>query len=181
MLGEVKMEKGSSEADDVLSAREAGKISGYIYVIKMTKTVVRSRSRQVLEKQYLRLRENFLYVFDSSYCTIPQRIIFLEALIVSEHSAKEDQGLLTPQGSTVFGLRLTNERQTSIHFYLESKEQQLKWLRALRQSAHTVPIEEFYRIGQQIGIGRFATVYEGTSLRTGKLYAIKVCILACNI
>lgn len=43
------------------------------------------------------------------------------------------------------------------------------WVRALRKAAKANPIREFYRLGKQIGKGKFSVVLVGSNLRTGYL------------
>lgn len=69
------------------------------------------------------------------------------------------------------------QQQMSSHkraLYCTSREERDAWVQALTQGARSFSIDKFYRLGKQIGQGRFSTVHIGKQLHTGKKFAVKI-------
>lgn len=63
-----------------------------------------------------------------------------------------------------------DRRVMDAHYRTDNETKSVRKLKA-KQS---VRIEKFYTLGRKIGAGGFAEVQEGTDIRTGKVYAVKV-------
>lgn len=117
------------------------------------------------KKKYV-LRDRFLYAFDGKHPK-PTQVIFVEGLTVGVPKADEHAS------KGFFGFRITALNDKHM-LYALSRESRNDWVNLLRKAAHTVSVTNYFSIGKKIGKGRFATIHEGTSLKTGAKYAIKV-------
>jgi serine/threonine protein kinase len=56
----------------------------------------------------------------------------------------------------------------------KNKDQRLAWLKAIRRGARQFALEDYYTVGEQLGIGKFSSVRVCTHNASGKTYAVKI-------
>ncbi len=57
--------------------------------------------------------------------------------------------------------------------YASSAESRAQWIDSIRTHANVHPIEDFYTLGAELGVGRFSSVREAVSKSSGRRYACK--------
>mmetsp|Transcript_17541 Transcript_17541/g.34237 ORF Transcript_17541/g.34237 Transcript_17541/m.34237 type:complete len:755 (+) Transcript_17541:30-2294(+) len=139
--------------------------------------------KKYLERWYV-CRGNFLYSFKKISDKQPGEVTFLEGCFVQLHDKEGDTSDMgevatTPRKSAssnaYYGFELLNSANQTIKvLFAKTKEERAQWVNILRKGSKSFPIQDFYKIGKQIGKGKFSHVHEGTHLRTGTRYAIKV-------
>ncbi len=58
--------------------------------------------------------------------------------------------------------------------YVRGESERSSWLEVFQRAATTVPFDEAYTLGREMGSGRFSKVYEATSTTSGEEFAVKM-------
>ncbi|KRX08460.1 Protein kinase-like domain [Pseudocohnilembus persalinus] len=132
-------------------------IKGYLHRLKIKKNI------PTLIKRFYQLRSNFLFCFDDEKSKVPRSVISLQCLLIKEKSANEHD-TNTPigkklQGLAGFEITHKDEYYKSKHFYC-SLEERTKWMQFLKEYTNQ-NFRDLYVLKEQVGKGRFSTVYRG--------------------
>ena len=76
--------------------------------------------------------------------------------------------------TTLYPFKLNFPGGKSRVYYLETKEEQQKWITAIREVVGYANLFDFYEMKQALGKGKFGLVKEGIHKKTGKSVAIKI-------
>jgi serine/threonine protein kinase len=123
------------------------------------------------KKRWYYLQQNFLYWYSTHLEGEPRGVLFLEGSyvkLVSEpaQEAKEYYRFCIHTSST-HGDRVRV-------LYARSAAQRDEWLSILRRACRSVPFDEEYELGPEIGAGKFARVYKATKRASSEVFAVKV-------
>ena len=136
---------------------------------------VGARLKTIMSRWYV-LRDNYLYCYMKPGDLQPAHVFFLEGCFV-EPVNHEEQNRKLRYGIEIImrdNLATQEEPRKSRILYAHSSESRAQWINSIRMHANVHSIEEYYRLGPELGVGRFSSVREGVSLRSGKRYAVKV-------
>ena len=123
-----------------------------------------------LTTRWFSIEDNFLYEYHEPLSARPSHVHYLEGCFIEavNHSSKD------PKLQFGFEILFSEETKANRFLYARSEKEQLKWIKALRTIAHNYAIEEFYEIGEKVGVGRFGTVYKAVSKATNQTVAVKI-------
>lgn len=120
-------------------------------------------NKHAIKTHYYILSQRFLFKFEEKDSEAPKDTIFVHGLRVEEGAEVKGHWpikIIAPEHSWTL--------------FATSREDQKKWLSALQVHSRSASIAKYYSIGDQLGVGRFATVHLATHLKTQKQFAMKI-------
>lgn len=141
-----------------------------------------------MKKSFVRIHNQFLYIYASIYAEAPTTVVSMEKATVAPYiclisvivSVNDESN----KRSGYFGFRMQFPATYDREFYTTSESERDEWIAVIRDMTEVRKIEDFFDIREKIGEGRFATVYRVESLamvdeqcvdkKTLKEYAVKV-------
>ena len=115
---------------------------------------------------------NFCYYYHKENDGVPAGVFFMDGCLIE---ATEDSAKL--EASNHFGIDLIfstgGERDRRV-LYASSKEERDIWIEKLRMAAKSWKFGEKFKIGKEIGRGKFSTVYVCKDTKEGLDFAVKV-------
>ncbi|CEM13189.1 unnamed protein product [Vitrella brassicaformis CCMP3155] len=130
------------------------------------------------QARYYVLMESLLYYYNQKGDPKPRGVFFLEGCYVElvEQPLHSSGGSSQGGQGHKFGFSICHTAETYRRhdLYCSSEEERDEWVDALRSGMKQKSIDQMYQVMEQIGQGKFSTVYRGVSRRTGAEYAIKI-------
>ncbi|CRG96279.1 calcium-dependent protein kinase 7, putative [Plasmodium gallinaceum] len=119
--------------------------------------------------RYYILFDNLLYYYDKKRNLKPRGFMFLEGCYVEKISKNEH---INKYGFSIChkGTKQVQKR----NLYVNSYEEREEWLQALYSSTKQNTLYNLYELHEQLGQGKFSTVYRGINKQTNSEFAIKV-------
>ncbi|ETW35934.1 CAMK protein kinase [Plasmodium falciparum Tanzania (2000708)] len=119
--------------------------------------------------RYYILFDNLLYYYDKKRNLKPRGFMFLEGCYV-ELIAKNDN--INKYGFSIChkGTKQVQKR----NLYVNTLEERDEWVQALYSSTKQNTLYNLYELHEQLGQGKFSTVYRGINKQTNSEFAIKV-------
>lgn len=135
--------------------------TGYMYK--------RGRHFFKLQKRYYVLIDNLLYYYVDRNSAIPRGCIFLEGCYL-------DTVVKNDSMSTLYGLCICQKSNKANikEFYVASKSEFFEWVEVLSVAMKQQRLMQLYNICEQLGHGKFSTVYRVIYKSTGEEFAVKV-------
>lgn len=78
------------------------------------------------------------------------------------------------EGKTLYPFKLMFPPNKSRTYYLESKEEKEKWMKAIKKVIGYSNLYDYYDVTESLGKGKFGLVKSGIHKNTGKRVAVKV-------
>ncbi|CRH00099.1 calcium-dependent protein kinase 7, putative [Plasmodium relictum] len=119
--------------------------------------------------RYYILFDNLLYYYDKKRNLKPRGFMFLEGCYVEKISKNEH---INKYGFSIChkGTKQVQKR----NLYVNSYEEREEWMQALYSSTKQNTLYNLYELHEQLGQGKFSTVYRGINKQTNSEFAIKV-------
>lgn len=117
------------------------------------------------------LRDHFLYSFKKRKDEVPKQVLFMEGCYIEAVNHEQQHAKLK------YGIEVIVSEQpkkVSRFLYAESIEDRNSWISSLQEHANVHNVDDYYVVGRELGVGRFATVREAISKSTGEMFAIKI-------
>eukprot|EP01083_Nonionella_stella_P131156 398234_1 len=135
------------------------------YLFKM------GRRFQHVATRYYILRDNFLYAFKKYDDIKAQHITWLEGCFVDAVNHEN----VHKNKKMKYGVELSfGPGQPGRVYYAANKKERDLWVECIRVASNRFDIKDFYKIGKQIGVGKFSSVCECTHIKSSKKYAVKI-------
>eukprot|EP00808_Paulinella_micropora_P012134 g12520.t1 len=119
------------------------------------------------KERFLVVRSSFLYYYGAKDQKRPKEVLFLLGCFIDPLPSDE----YSKEG--YFGFELSTPSERTMVFYCRNTQQRRTWIKVLREAAKAHPIQDFYKIGKEIGKGKFATVYQATHKVSNTTWAVK--------
>ncbi|ANQ08114.1 Asparagine-rich protein [Plasmodium coatneyi] len=119
--------------------------------------------------RYYILFDNLLYYYDKQKNLKPRGFMFLEGCYV-EVISKNDH-------INKFGFSICHKGTNHVqrrNLYVNTYEEREEWLQALYSTTKQNTLYNLYELHEQLGQGKFSTVYRGINKQTNSEFAIKV-------
>ncbi|EUD65412.1 CAMK protein kinase [Plasmodium inui San Antonio 1] len=119
--------------------------------------------------RYYILFDNLLYYYDKQKNLKPRGFMFLEGCYV-EVISKNDN-------ISKFGFSICHKGTNQVQrrdLYVNTYEEREEWLQALYSTTKQNTLYNLYELHEQLGQGKFSTVYRGINKQTNTEFAIKV-------
>ena len=117
--------------------------------------------------RYYILRDHSLYVYASKEQKLPQQVIALRGLYVTE--------LKNEKGSNYYGFRISHDQKLfkSKTLFHRNQEAIADWIKCLKQEANNLSFDDKYIKGRKLGNGKFSTVFQCQNRETQEVVAMK--------
>ncbi|SCO72717.1 calcium-dependent protein kinase 7, putative [Plasmodium vivax] len=119
--------------------------------------------------RYYILFDNLLYYYDKQKNLKPRGFMFLEGCYVEVISKNDNV--------SKFGFSICHKGTKQVQrrdLYVNTHEEREEWLQALYSTTKQNTLYNLYELHEQLGQGKFSTVYRGINKQTNAEFAIKV-------
>lgn len=125
--------------------------------------------RGTMKKRWFEIKGRVLYYYKERTDIKPLLVIFLAGCFIEQ---------VTGDASNKFkyGIEIivSEKPKRTTRLYAETADDRTLWVAALKQHANVHNIEDFYHIGDELGVGAFSSVRVARSKVTGEKYAAKM-------
>ena len=117
-----------------------------------------------MKKVFVRIHNQFLYIYSSMYSDSPSTVVSMEKAIVDPYwlnsqwvkNSIEEESNRRPG---YYGFRMQFPATYNREFYTTSDQDRQTWISNIRDMTEVRKIEDYYDIRELIGTGNFAKVY----------------------
>jgi calcium/calmodulin-dependent protein kinase I len=166
---------GRSFASQTSSGMAEPQLLSLMRVNKKGWLMKRGKTLGQVKTRFSVLVDNFLYLYPDEDSHRSQRkphsVIFLERVFVESVNRADEKNQKLKFGIEII---ISETPRISRFVYAKTASERVEWMKALQEAANVHDINDYYTLGKELGVGRFATVRLGTNKTDGKQYAIKI-------